>query len=150
MLIAPMRTNRSMPPGVFIPQLAYANVAEAAKWLCNTFGFSQRLRIGDHRIQLTFGGGSMVAVGGSSPSAPTQSVMVRIENVDRHFEHVRKCGAKVVLPPENYPFGERQYTVEDFAGYRWTFSESVSDVDPGTWGGIPVDSSENRKRHMPA
>jgi len=135
-----------MPLGVFIPLLAYANVVQAAKWLCNTFGFSERLRIGDHRIQLTFGGGSMVVVGAPPPNAPTQSVMVRVENVDRHFEHARQCGAKIVLPPETHPFGERQYTVEDFAGYRWTFSESVSDVDPSTWGGILMDNPETKKQ----
>jgi predicted enzyme related to lactoylglutathione lyase len=30
----------------------------------------------------------------------------------------------------------RQYTAEDFAGYEWTFSQSVADVDPEEWGAI--------------
>jgi hypothetical protein len=32
------------------------------------------------------------------------------------------------------PFGERVYTVEDLAGHRWTFSQSIADVAPEQWG----------------
>jgi hypothetical protein len=39
--------NRSMPPGVIIPVLGYPDVHEAAGWLCRSFGFVERLRIGD-------------------------------------------------------------------------------------------------------
>jgi predicted enzyme related to lactoylglutathione lyase len=31
-------------------------------------------------------------------------------------------------------FGERQYSAEDLAGYRWAFSQSVADVNPEDWG----------------
>jgi len=65
------------------------------------------------------------------------AVLVRVENVDRHCEHAKQHGAKIVRPPADYPFGERQYSVEDFAGRRWTFSQTIADVDPVTWGGTP-------------
>ncbi len=39
--------NRSMPLGVIIPELAYADVRAAAEWLCRTFGLVERLRIGE-------------------------------------------------------------------------------------------------------
>ena len=61
-----MPTNRSMPPGPVIPELPYAEVSAAARWLCNAFGFSERLRIGSHRIQLHVGAGSMVVVEGDT------------------------------------------------------------------------------------
>ncbi len=32
-------------------------------------------------------------------------------------------------------YGERQYTAEDLAGHRRTFSETLDDVDPQSWGG---------------
>ena len=41
-----MKTNRSMPPAVIIPELSYPDVREAVEWLCRTFGFTERLRIG--------------------------------------------------------------------------------------------------------
>src|SRR4029079_7710035 len=45
------------------------------------------------------------------------------------------AGAEILSPPTTHPFGERQYSVRDIGGHRWTFSETVSDVDPATWGG---------------
>jgi uncharacterized glyoxalase superfamily protein PhnB len=66
-----------------------------------------------------------------------QSVVVRVEDVDLHLERAQSHGARVVSPPKEHMFGERQYNVEDLAGHRWTFSQSIADVDPETWGGTP-------------
>jgi uncharacterized glyoxalase superfamily protein PhnB len=44
-----------------------------------------------------------------------------------------------VSPPTDYPYGERQCTVEDLGGHHWTFSQSIADVDPADWGGVLVD-----------
>jgi uncharacterized glyoxalase superfamily protein PhnB len=129
--------NRSMPPGVIIPELSYPDVAEAALWLCRAFGFKERLRIANHRIQLTFGEGSVVVTGPRvGPAGSGASVMVHVADVDVHHEHARGSGAQIVNPPADYPFGERQYTAEDPWGYRWTFSQTIADVDPKSWGGV--------------
>jgi len=141
-----MIANRSMPPGTIIPELAYGDLDDAVAWLVETFGFRERLRIGNHRSQLVFGDASVVAVrnGSDSTACPppdgdvTHSLMVRVADVDRHYEHVRASGARILHPPETYPFGERQYTVEDLGGHRWTFSQPVADVAPEDWGGRPV------------
>jgi uncharacterized glyoxalase superfamily protein PhnB len=134
--------NRSMPPGVMIPELGYADVHEAAAWLCRAFGFVERLRIGDHRVQLSFGAGSMVVTEGAK-AAPeggsTHSVMVRVADAGAHCERARRAGAVIVRPPTDYPFGERQYTAEDPGGHRWTFSQTIADVDPASWGGVLVE-----------
>ncbi len=123
-----------MPPGVFIPVLVYPDVPAAVVWLCKTFGFMERLRIGNHRVQLTFNGGSMVAAEGQ-PLTGEQSIMVRVSDVNGHFKRVKELGVEVVQPPQDFPYGERQYTVKDFAGYTWAFSQSIADVDPKDWGG---------------
>jgi uncharacterized glyoxalase superfamily protein PhnB len=140
-----MENNRSMPPGTFIPELAYEDVSAAAAWLCDTFGFTDRLRIANHRAQLSFGGGSMVVVEapqGERPVEHLHSTMVRVEDVDAHHERAKRRGARILRPPTTYPFGERQYTAEDPGGHRWTFSQSVADIDPVDWGGaIPAGSS---------
>ncbi|HEX9385710.1 MAG TPA: VOC family protein, partial [Anaerolineales bacterium] len=60
---------------------------------------------------------------------------VHIDHVDLHYERAKQSGARIIRPPTDYPFGERQYTVEDIGGHRWTFSQTIADVDPGTWGG---------------
>jgi uncharacterized glyoxalase superfamily protein PhnB len=128
--------NRSMMRASVIPVLGYDDVAEAAEWLCRAFGFRERLRVADHRIQLHAGDGAVVI---TDHAAAGGSVMVRVENADAHHARAAQSGAKVVSPPTDYPYGERQYSVEDPAGHRWTFSQSVADVDPADWGGTAVD-----------
>jgi uncharacterized glyoxalase superfamily protein PhnB len=121
-----------------IPVLAYADLAEAIAWLCAAFGFTLRLQIGDHRAQLNVGDGAIVLTGEREAGAQdAYSVMVRVEDVQSHHDRAVHRGARLVLPPTDYPYGERQYTVQDFAGYHWTFSQSIADVDPREWGGTP-------------
>jgi hypothetical protein len=55
-----MISNRSIPRATVIPVLAYPDVNQAAAWLCDAFGFSVRLRIGDHRVQLNVGDGAVI------------------------------------------------------------------------------------------
>jgi uncharacterized glyoxalase superfamily protein PhnB len=130
-----MLANRSMPPGTIIPERPYPDVRAAAEWLCRAFGFHERLRIGDHRVQVRVGDGAMVAVQQGATSAAAGGVMVRVADVDAHHARAIAMGARVLGPPVDYPFGERQYTAIDFSGRAWTFSESIADVDPREWGG---------------
>jgi uncharacterized glyoxalase superfamily protein PhnB len=131
--------NRSMPTSTVIPVLAYADVAEAVDWLCETFGFSERWRAGNHRAQLGCGDGAVVVtaadIGTGFASDVSHSVMVRVEDADSHHEHARARGARILHPPTDHPYGERQYSVEDLAGHRWSFSQSIADVAPEEWGG---------------
>ena len=101
-----MPTNRSMPPGPVIPELPYADVPAAARWLCDAFGFTVRLRIGAHRIQLHAGAGAIVVVEGPGPEGCR--VMVPVADVDAHYRHAVAAGAPVVSEPTTHPFGERQ------------------------------------------
>ena len=132
-----------MPRGHVIPVLGYPDVGKAVDWLCETFGFTIRWRIGDHRAQLNVGEGTIAVTeqpskGKGPRSRHRDSVMVRVEDVDRHCEHARQRGARILRPPTDYPYGERQYTVEDLDGHTWTFSQTIADVAPETWGGTSV------------
>jgi uncharacterized glyoxalase superfamily protein PhnB len=133
-----MLVNRSMPRCAVIPVLAYDDVGEAIAWLCEAFGFTERWRAGSHRAQLSVGDGAAIALteGRSRrESTANQSVMVRVQDVNRHHERARQRGARILEAPTDYPYGERQYTTEDLAGHRWTFSQSIADVAPEEWGG---------------
>ena len=138
-----MLQNRSIPRCTVIPELAYPSVGEAIAWLCEAFGFTLRLRIGDHRAQLHVGDGAVVLTelrvgeGNDGHQEAAHSVMVRVEDVDRHHERAKARGARILRPPTDYPYGERQYTAEDPGGHRWTFSQSIADVAPEAWGGTP-------------
>jgi uncharacterized glyoxalase superfamily protein PhnB len=141
-----MRSNRSIPDAAVIPVLAYADVPAAAQWLCEAFGFSERLRIGDHRVQLSFGDGAVVAAGGGgaggSASAESGSrVMVRVDDADAHCARAEQHGARIQARPTDYPYGERQYTAVDPGGHAWTFTQTIADVDPADWSGVLVEGS---------
>ena len=126
--------NRSIPDAQLMPELPYTDVAGAAAWLRDTFGMSVRLRIGTHRIQLTYGSGAVIAV--DDEAAPRgHRVLVRVDDVDAHYAHATALGARVSGPPVTYPYGERQYSAADCGGHQWTFTQSVADVDPAEWGG---------------
>ena len=135
-----MLPNRSIQRATVIPVLAYPDVNEAAAWLCGAFGFTVRLRIGKHRVQLNVGDGA-VTVRELRPSEVGvalglgYSVTVRVEDVDAHYRRARSFGARITEDPVTQPYGERQYNAVDFAGYSWTFSQSVADVHPQDWGG---------------
>lgn len=141
-----------MPPCSVFPELVYPDVGQAVAWLSDTFGFLERWRAGNHRAQLAFGTGAIAVTearaGQGWPDTldevelrpPRQhelshAVMVRVDDVDEHHERARLGGARILHPPTDYPYGERQYEVEDLAGHRWTFSQTVADVAPEEWGG---------------
>src|SRR6185503_17399479 len=128
-----MRYNRSMMKSTVIPELAYADPGKAAQWLEGAFGLSVRLRIANHRVQMNVGDGHVVLTDRGVPQTPS-SLMVRVENVDAHHATAAAFGAKIVAPPQTYPYGERQYTVIDCGGHAWKFSQSVADVAPEDWG----------------
>lgn len=135
--------NRSMPDSAVIPVLAYPDVRQAVAWLCRAFGFAERLRIGDHRAQLSFGSGSVVVTGRqpdqSEPAGRNDhSIMVRVADVDGHYRRVEQLGAQIVNPSADCPYDERQYTVKDPGGHYWTFSQTIADIDPESWGGQQV------------
>jgi uncharacterized glyoxalase superfamily protein PhnB len=131
-----MLANRSMPQCTVIPVITYADLGKAVDWLCDVFGFTMRVRIGDHRAQLNVGDGAVVLTQTDKGAAECgDSVMVRVEDIDGHCERARQRGARIVQPPTDFPYGERQYTVEDFAGRVWKFSQSIADVAPEDWGG---------------
>jgi uncharacterized glyoxalase superfamily protein PhnB len=142
-----MKPNRSIPAATVIPVLIYPDVREAVAWLSAAFGFVERLQIGEsHRSQLTFGDGAVILAdvrGERRPPRPgevTSSVLVRVTDATAHCEHARAHGARILEEPTDFPFGERQYSSEDLAGHRWTFSETLADVDPADWGGTAVVS----------
>ena len=150
-----MLANRSMPSSTVIPVLVYEDVSEAVEWLVDTFGFEERWRAGNHRAQLSIGDGAVMVgerrVADVHESAdPTifraprrgevsHSIMVRVEDVDAHYVQARQRGARILRPPADFPYGERQYTAEDLAGHRWTFSQSIADVAPEEWGGASAE-----------
>ena len=121
-----------MPESTIIPVLAYPDVEQAIAWLTDVVGFKERWRIGNHRAQLSYGNCTIAITSAASGSAV--SLMVRIKDIDSHFATLQAGGVKIISPPADYFYGERQYTLEDLGGHFWTFSETVQDLTPEDWG----------------
>ena len=140
-----MKPNRSIPAATVIPVLTYPDVRAAVAWLEAAFGFAERVRIGeDHRAQLNAGDAAVIVAdtGGlrrpPDPEVVTQSVMVRVPDVQAQRDRAAAEGAEIVAEPNDFPYGERQCTVRDPWGHHWTFSETIADVAPEQWGGLTV------------
>ena len=142
-MLTAVRQNRSIPSATVIPALIYPDVREAVAWLSAAFGFVERLQIGEsHRSQMSVGdGGAVIAAdtrGERVPPRPgeaTHSVLVRVEDANAHCARAREHGAQILDEPTDHVYGERQYSAADPWGHQWTFSETIDDVHPESWGG---------------
>src|SRR6185312_6429724 len=102
--------------------LIYPDVRAAVAWLTAAFGFVERVQIGeDHRSQMQFGEGAVILGDVRHDRRPpregeaTHSVVVRVEDAAAHCEHARSHGARILMEPTDFEYGERQYTAEDLA-----------------------------------
>lgn len=141
-----MKRNRSIPPVQVIPVLTYPDVEAAVAWLRDAFGATEHVRIGpNHRAQLMLGTGAIIVADASrgrvAPSGEgvTHTIMVRVENVDAQLARASVLNAEVLMEPTDMPFGERQATVRDPGGHRWTFTQTIADTAPEAWGGTTVE-----------
>jgi len=141
------------------PMLTYEDPAAALDWLSTAFGFRERLRYAepDGRIthaEMELGDGLIMLAGGppgyQSPRRHRESceaarkwsevpwvidgLLVYVDDVDKHFEGARSAGATILSEPQDQPYGDRHYRVEDLEGHRWMFSQHLRDVSPQEWG----------------
>jgi len=145
--------NRSAPPATVVPVLIYGNVEKAIDWLCGAFGFVERLRAPGpdgviSHAQLNVGDGAIMIGGPFQPPRQDQVscyVLIHVDDVDSHCERARQFGAEILQPPQDMPFGERQYMAVDLGGHRWGFSQSIADVAPEAWGAVLNTESAKRK-----
>jgi uncharacterized glyoxalase superfamily protein PhnB len=126
--------------------LVYDEPKKAIDFLCKAFGFELQLLVEHDGVvahsQLVMDGG-LVMVGGpdektrtwrKSPravgGANTQAIMVFVPDVEAHFEHAKKSGAKIVMEPRTNDYGEeywsdRTYECEDLEGHHWYFVQRL-------------------------
>jgi uncharacterized glyoxalase superfamily protein PhnB len=142
-----VRPNRSIPASTVVPVLVYPDVRAAVAWLEEAFGFAERVRIGEaHRAQLAVGDGAVIVADVRHEKAPpsggivTHLVMVRVDDAHDHCERAKAAGARVTEALTDHVYGERQYTAADPWGHCWTFSETLDDVEPESWGGETIRS----------
>ena len=148
-----MLISRTTGSASVVPELVYPDVEQAVDWLCETFGFTELWRAGGHRARIAFGNGVVILADADAEygrAVPDQhgprchAVMVRVEEVDAHHDHALRQGARILSPPTEYAYGERQYSVEDLAGHHWTFTQAIADLAPEDWGGTSTAPTRDR------
>jgi uncharacterized glyoxalase superfamily protein PhnB len=146
-----VKVNRSTRPVSVVPILSYPDVRAAVAWLSAAFGFVERTRIGaSHRAQMSIGIDGAVIVAEFREEKPrqdqsaTHAVRVRVEDVSAQFERARSHGAHVVEPPTDREYGERDCILEDLAGHRWHFAQTLRDVAPEEFGCQTIAPWPNR------
>jgi uncharacterized glyoxalase superfamily protein PhnB len=114
--------------------------------LSAAFGFGERVRIGEHhRAQLRVGDGAVIVADVRGDRVPpragevTHSVLVRVEDAAAHCQRAREHGARIVMEPTDFEYGERQHQAEDPGGHQWLFTQTLSDTAPEDWGGESIE-----------
>jgi uncharacterized glyoxalase superfamily protein PhnB len=64
--------------------------------------------------------------------------MLKVADVASVVETAVARGARLVDPPHDWEYGERQATVDDPFGHQWVLTQTLTDVAPEQWGGDPV------------
>lgn len=128
------------------PYLLYRDAAAAIDWLCEAFGFEERLRFADDEgtvthAELTLGDGE-IFLGHPGPDyrsprelgAWTHLVHVYVVDVDAHHARAVAAGAPIHGELHDTPYGDRRYDTEDLEGHRWSFAQVLRELAPGEWG----------------
>ena len=71
------------------------------------------------------------------PEELSSAVLVRVGDVDRHHARALEGGARILHTPEDYPYGERQYSAMDPCRAPLVFST----FPPRSGGGEPLPSA---------
>src|SRR5213079_1141848 len=112
-----LKKNRSAPNTAVIPVLYYPDVREAVEWLTTALPFTERLRIADHRCQLSHSNGAIVLVkpGGHADAASStlqgpgaHSVQLRVPAIHAPCLRAQAPGALVLSQAADHMYGECQ------------------------------------------
>ena len=125
-------------PSTVIPALRYRNAPAAIEWLCNVIGFTRHaVYEGENgtigHAELTLNGG-MIMLGSAkddehsrrfkSPDeldgVETRSVYIVVSDVEAVHARALAAGTKVIRPPQDTPYGSREFAVADPEGHSWS------------------------------
>lgn len=140
--------NRSAPHARVTPVLTVADVRAAVAWYADVLGFVEHVRIGDgHRSQIGLpearAAELVVAEAGPGRRTPgpdrSHQIMFKVADVAAVVAKAVARGARLVAPPRDWEYGERQATIDDPFGHQWVLNQTLVDVAPEEWGGTTVN-----------
>ena len=123
------------PPQVECEQhhasLAVSNVLAAADFYTKKLGFTLGFTWGEPPTMAGVNLGDVqIFLEQGTPSPEGCSVYFVIGEADELCEFQRANGVEVVRPPEDRPYGLRDYTIRDLHGYALTFGHRLLNAGP--------------------
>ncbi|MEX2430856.1 MAG: VOC family protein [Dehalococcoidia bacterium] len=116
------------------PYLIYDDASAAMAWLTRVFGFVERKRWPGEdgvlrNVELTVGNIELWLDGdpeywATRGQRPDSWIGVWVDDVDAMYARVRSAGVEA-FPPEDRPWGVREFQVRDPEGYTWGFLKRV-------------------------
>lgn len=88
------------------------------------------LRMGDSVVMLADESPEAEAISPSTLGGTTVGLMIYVEDADSIFNKAISMGAKVKKPMATQFYGDRNGTIEDPFGHKWTIATHVEDVTP--------------------
>jgi len=64
--------------------------------------------------------------------------MLKVADVAGVIETAVARKARLVEPPHDWEYGERQATIDDPFGHQWVLNQTLTDVAHEQWGGNTV------------
>jgi RNA polymerase sigma factor (sigma-70 family) len=144
----PQEQAWSRTPGMY-PRLTYADEVAALDFLTRVFQFTERREArmgsgdddGGMLAWLEFGDG-VVMIGRATDAArdvhhlyspgevgrAAVMIIVAVNDIDSHFDHVRAAGADITMEIEDAFYGYRVYEADDLEGHRWHFQEPLEAI----------------------
>ncbi len=111
------------------PTLAVPNVEDACAWYVDRLGFTVRFVLGDppaHGAILL--DSACVHFWSGTPHISENWLYFDIDNLDAMYERAISAGVKIERPPENHPWGMREFNAVDLNGYNIRFGQHLGSL----------------------
>ena len=121
-----------------IPGLRYRQAPAAIDWLCQVIGFERHavyegeggtilhaeLTLGNGMVMLGTGKDDEYSRNFKSPTElggiETCALYIVVADADAAHSRAVAAGATVTRPPQDTPYGSREFSVKDLEGHSWT------------------------------
>ena len=123
-----------------VPYLYYEDAGPAIEFMESAFGFeiehairnpndgkvlTAKLRTGSGVVLVGPGMDAFGSRATPDPDYVSCMIYVFVDDVEAHYAKAKAAGAIVRSEPDIHFGGNRQYTVSDPGGHRWTFAQPV-------------------------
>jgi PhnB protein len=88
------------------------------------------LKFGDSHVMLADEFPELDVVGPRTLGNSPVGLLLYVDNVDKTVERALALGAKLKKPIQDQPYGDRNGTIEDPFGHKWTVAVHLEDVSP--------------------